>query len=114
MKFFVPISRSRAAAEDMLAAIKADCSRMWHYRFSKRRVFALRYRGMQGEALAQVGIPHPPGLEAEMVVCILRTETEFLICTQNRGVVRNKPLRVPRSRVSDVEYFNGVHDAIPA
>jgi hypothetical protein len=112
MKFFVPFIEDQPAAERMYAAVKEFASKETGWMLAPGRVFALRYRMNDREFLAQVGIPHPPGPEAEVVVCIFRSAGFYLICTQNRGVMRNLPLVIPRGRVSDVEFFNNVRDEI--
>ncbi len=112
MKFFVPFIEDQASAERMYAAVKEFTSNETGWSIIPGRVFALRYRMNNCEFLAQVGIPHPPGPGAEVVVCILRTAGFYLVCTQNRGVMRNLPLVIPRGRVSDMEFFNNVRDEI--
>jgi hypothetical protein len=112
MKFFVPFATGRSAAERTYSEVRDFTIRQTGWEMMASRVFALRYRLKDREYLAQVGIPHPPGPEAETVVCILQTVGFFLICTRRHGVECDLPLMIPRGRVSDVEYFNNVRDEI--
>lgn len=111
MKFFLPFTEE-SAAEWRYDAVKRAVAKETGWTIVCERVFALRYRMQNREFLAQVGIPHPPGPDAELVVCILRSAGFYLICTRNRGVRKNEPILIPRGRVSDVEFFNNVRDEI--
>ncbi|WP_400263283.1 hypothetical protein ACFX5U_09595 [Sphingobacterium sp. SG20118] len=46
----------------------------------------------------------------DTVICILRNETLFFVCTPQRGVIRGMPILVGSHEVSNIEYFkNSLH-----
>jgi hypothetical protein len=92
MKFFVPFAKDPREADATYKSIVAfNTAQMGPLR--NQRYYAIFYKHDGNELRARVGDPHP--LTGEPVIAILRTERQngpFLICTENRGVVRGEPI----------------------
>ena len=111
MKFFFPGIASFDRACGAYVTLANRCRAMG-WEVTPASVFALRYRADGSEWLAQVGLPHPPAPGEGPVVAILDSLKAFLICRQFLPKETILPLIVNRNLVSDVEFFNGVDDAI--
>lgn len=114
MKFFFPGISSFDRACGAYAALANRCRALTGWPVTPASVFALRYRAEGSEWLAQVGLPHPPAPGQGPVVAILHAPQGFLICRESLQKEAFLPLAVSRGVVSDVEFFNGVDDAIRA
>lgn len=111
MKFFFPGIASFDRACGAYADLANRC-RAKGWAITPASVFALRYRADDLEWLVQVGQPHPPAPGEGPVVAILHSLKAFFVCSESRQKEAFLPLVVNRSLVSDVEFFNGVDDAI--
>lgn len=112
MKFFFPGACSVREAHELLFDLAKSVSRATGWAVTPTKVFAVRYRAHDREYLAQVGVTHPPFPDEAPVRAIFHTPAAFLICTSLHGVAGTLPIIVSRSAVSDVEYFNGIHDPV--
>lgn len=114
MEFFFPGTVSVSEARRLHQELASEVGKLTGWAVTPTKVFAIRYRARNSEYLAQVGIVHPPDADEAPVRAIFHTPTAFLICTSLHGHGGSLPIIVSRSAVSDVEYFNGVHDPVPA
>jgi hypothetical protein len=112
MKFFLPGIDNLELAKKVHGALARLCAEDIGQPVTPALLFALRYRKDGREFLAQVGIPHPPGEGAETVVAIFPTTSHYVVWTRGAGGYHRSALTLPRSSVSDTEYFNDVDDAV--
>lgn len=69
---------------------------------SDRRIFSIGYQHEGSQYHAEVGKPDPR--IGEIVIAILESNS-YLVCTQNRGVVRGMPILVGREQENEVTEF---------
>lgn len=112
MEFFFPGAASISEAHRLHRELADSLAEATGWAVTPTKVFAIRYRAQQQEFLAQVGVVHPPYPDEAPVRAIFHTPAAFLICTAIHGTGGALPVIVSRSAVSDVEYFNGVHDPV--
>ena len=112
MEFFFPGAPSISAAHQLHRELADSLMDITGWAVTPAKVFAVRYRAQEREFLAQVGIVHPPYPDEAPVRAIFDTPAAFLICTAIHGIGGSLPIIVSRGAVSDVEYFNGVHDPV--
>lgn len=67
-----------------------------------RRIFRLTFRDKGKECQAEVGKQTP--MNGEVVVAILESNT-YLVCTPNRGVLRDMPMMVGKHEGTWAEDF---------
>jgi hypothetical protein len=104
MRFFVPAAKDATQAEKVLWGIREFAEQILGWTPTDRRIYSLSYRHNGREWAATVGKPLPS--LGEIVVAILETETCFLVCTENRGVVRGQPVLVGRPSAISVTDFD--------
>lgn len=118
--FFIPYISDRVYSEEVWAGTKKFMEDEHHWRPTNRRIFRLDYVHDGKHELAEVGVSHPygwlpdweyprdPHAEGEHVVAIFETEEggPYLVCTENRGVVRGEPILVGLGEVYNVTYFD--------
>lgn len=106
MKFFLPGITDKDQAEELYADITRRAQGL---ELSDKRVFRLIYQDEGKEWIAEVGrIELVDGQElryGEVVVAILDATVTYLVCTPNLGILRDKPIMVPKNAVKSVEYF---------
>ncbi len=106
MKFFLPGVTDQEKAEQLYADIK---QRAQGLDISDKRIFRLIYQDEGKDWVAEVGrIELVEGRElryGEVVIAILDAKVTYLICTPNLGILRDKPIMVPKNAVKSVEYF---------
>ena len=112
MEFFFPGSGSISLAHRLHGELAEAASQATGWAVTPTKIFALRYRANDREFLAQVGVVHPPLPGEAPVLAIFQTPAAFLICTALHGTGDTLPIIVGRAAMSDVEYFNGVHDPV--
>jgi len=112
MEFFFPGAASISAAHRLHGELAEAVSQATGWAVTPTKVFALRYRANEREFLAEVGVIHPPLPDEAPVLAIFHTPAAFLVCTALHGIGETLPVIVGREAVSDVEYFNGVHDPV--
>ncbi|QJE94513.1 hypothetical protein [Luteolibacter luteus] len=112
MEFFFPGAASISEAHRLHQELAEDLIETTGWAVTPVKVYAVRYRAQEREFLAQVGIVHPPFPDEAPVRAIFDTPAAFLICTSIHGSGGTLPIIVSRSAVSDVEYFNGIHDPV--
>ena len=103
MKFFLPHTKDEAHAKQLYEAAKQFCEAQTGWLILPKKIATLRYRHNGQEHIAAVG--YKDCTEGE-VLCILESKITFLVCTEDRGVLRGDPIIVGREEVSDVEYFD--------
>lgn len=112
MEFFFPGASSISEAHRLHRALADSLVEMTGWAITPVKVYAVRYRAQEREFLAQVGIIHPPFPDEAPVRAIFHTPAAFLICTSLHGYGSTLPIIISRAAVSDVEYFNGIHDPV--
>lgn len=101
MKFFVPETDDPLSIWGM---IRAYCAKNTGWEISFRKIYSIHYHNAEAKQdyFIKIGDIHPTNNET--VVAILDTNT-YLICTQNRGVVRGNPIMVAKDDVMGIEEF---------
>lgn len=92
MRFFIPEVQDRDEADKVYEAIKRFVQEQAGS-LRDARYYAIYYRHNGKDMKARIGEPEP--LTGETVIAIFRTDRDegpFLICTENRGVVRGEPI----------------------
>ncbi len=106
MKFFLPGITDKDQAEELYADIKRRAQGL---EISDKRIFRLAYKDEGKDWIAEVGrIELVDGKElryGEVVIAILDATVTYLVCTPNLGILRDKPIMVPKNAVKSVEYF---------
>ena len=102
MKFFVP-----ATVDDVEAQVVWDATRRFAedslgWVVSERRIFSIGFQHEGKSYHAEVGKPDPH--VGETVIAILESNS-YLVCTQNRGVVKGMPILVGRDDQNEVTEF---------
>lgn len=117
-EFFIPYMPDPEAQERTWAAIKSFAVEQHGWKgVTEARVFRVDYVHDGKHMEAEVGKPHPYGYETtwerppprqrEWVVAILEVEGgPYLVCTENRGVLRGEPILVGSSEHYRVIYFD--------
>lgn len=106
-KFFLPAAEDDAQAERVRNSVITFAKTNGFQPREDVRIFKLYYRHDGRDYEAEVGKAEPR--TGEPVVMILWEETPrdlFLICTENRGVVRGEPVLVGRPEVRSVVEFD--------
>jgi hypothetical protein len=103
VKFFVPAASTPEQAEEVWNATRKFAGDTMAGPIGARRIFRLSYLHKGKRLTAEVGQPEP--LTGEPVVVILDSNP-YLVCTQDRGVVRGTPVLVGRGAVSEVVDFD--------
>jgi hypothetical protein len=102
VKFFVPSAENDKAAEDIYQATKKFAvDNCWPV--TDRRIQAIGFRDKGRFVTAEVGKIEP--ITGETVVAIFESRT-YLLCTENRGVLRGMPILVGKHEVSSVTDFD--------
>jgi hypothetical protein len=101
-KFFVPAVEDRAQAEGVWEATRAFAHDQLAWDVSDRRIFQINYQHNGRPYVAEVGLPD--ARTGETLLVILESNA-YLVCTENRGVVRGEPIIVGREQVRTVEDF---------
>lgn len=112
MKFFVPGFSDRGEALQFYRELAKGCAERYGKPLTPAALFAIRYRFEGREYLAQVGVPHPPGPDAAVVLAIFPTSCDYLVCTRGATEASFRSTVIPRDSISDAEFFNGIDDAI--
>ena len=103
MKFFIPYAKDKKQAEEVLQGIKKFAKETIGWDITDRRIFSLNYTHEGRKYHSEVG--KTDDRVGEKVIAILESNT-YLVCTQNRGVVRGGPVLVGKmeaTRVIDFE-----------
>lgn len=101
MKFFVPAQPDEAKAEELYEAIKKFAKETMGWEITGRRIFRLTFNDRGKACQAEVGKQHPITGET---VTILESNA-YLVCTPNRGVLRDMPILVGNHEASSAEDF---------
>jgi len=92
-----------ATAEDMLQAVRKFARETTGWGDpSDRRIYRIEYTHGGKDYVAEVGRPEPR--TGELVMFILESTT-YLVCTPNRGVLRELPLLIGKDEATRVEDF---------
>jgi hypothetical protein len=91
MNFFIPHVDDPAAAEKVLQSIRQHAGVTLGWSQTDRRILSIAYVHKGKEYVAKVGGIEPR--TGEEVIAILESNA-FLVCTPNRGVLRDMPLLV--------------------
>jgi hypothetical protein len=117
-EFFVP-ARDRDYAERIWQATKTFAEEEHGWKgVTDHRIFRLDYMHDGKHMEAEIGIVHPyggpvswdepAGPSGETVLVILENDGgSFLVCTENRGVLRGEPIIVGSGEPYQVAYFDG-------
>ena len=103
MKFYVPAAKSPEKSENIYQAARKHYDALE----TEKRICSIAYLDpdTRTTVLATVGKPTEHGLGIVMV--ILESDSDYLVCTWARGLRRRggRPTMVSKENVSDVEYF---------
>lgn len=119
-EFFIPLANTDEVAEQTWHAVKKymEDAHGWD-NITDHRIFRLDYLHDGKHMEAEVGAPHPHGMRTdwekfeevgnpEPVFVIFESEGgPFLVCTPNRGVIRDTPILVGGGEPYKVTYFDG-------
>jgi hypothetical protein len=101
MKFFLPFANTPELAESTYTSLKKFVEEYnWPVKATRYRAVYYRHNGRETSAV--VGQDDP--LTGEPVIAIFRAAHEggpFLICTQNRGVLRGDPILAEGNSLSE-------------
>ena len=103
MEFFVPAAKDNAQAKRVWAATRKFAEQNLQRTVSDRRIFSVAYRHNGREYYAEVGKPDP---RVEETVLVILESNPFLVCTQNRGVIRGLPVLVGRDEILRIVDFD--------
>jgi len=90
-KFFVPYAEDEAQSERVWQATRAFMKDQGH-NVHERRIYSIRYHHNGKECFDKVGGMDRYGYEEILV--ILETDSVYLCCTKNRGVIRGEPILI--------------------
>ncbi|NQT80260.1 MAG: hypothetical protein HQ555_07725 [Candidatus Aminicenantes bacterium] len=102
MKYFVPNAKDSKEAQYILEATKKFVKKMLGWDVTDRKIFRLKYEHDGKKRIAEVGKEEEA--TNEVVILILESNT-YLVCTANRGVLRDIPLLVGKEEVRFIEDF---------
>jgi hypothetical protein len=107
MKFFLPVAKDAAEAERVYEGIRKFHTEQMGASLSARRIYSLRGTHNGKRFTATVGQPFES--LGEVVIAILLDETRqcYLICTPNRGVLRDMPYLSGNNEIDYDEDFEG-------
>ncbi len=69
------------------------------------RVEGVRWRHEDHEHMAKVGRRLDGYKDGEIVIAILESSGDYLVCTQNNGVLTGEPIKAPRADIVQVWKF---------
>jgi hypothetical protein len=98
VKFFLPAADSPEQAESVYGSIRSFAEEQTGWKTTDRRIYRLEYRHEGKNYSAQVG-EFDPRID-EVVIAILETvRGVYLVCSQNRCVLRGEPMLVGSDEV---------------
>jgi hypothetical protein len=100
--FFVPYAEDTAQSERVWQATKTFMEDQGH-KVHERRIFSIRYHHNGKECFDKVGVTDRYGLEEILV--LLETDSVYLCCTKNRGVIRGEPILIGKNHDTYVTEF---------
>lgn len=103
MRFFIPGAETPEEAEQVYAATKKFAAETMGWEIGDGRIRSITYTDKGKSVRATVGEPEPR--EGQLVVAILDSNT-YLVCTPNRGVIRDMPIMVGKLEVTHVDWFD--------
>jgi len=103
MKFFIPHAATRDQGEIVYQSIKKFASQQMAWEISDRRIMFMKYSHDSKEYTVEVG--EKEKRTGEEVIAILESTGSYLVCTENRGVVRGEPIMIGKHEVSLVNDF---------
>jgi hypothetical protein len=102
-KFFIPAANDENQRDKVYDGIKKWATECTGWKIEDKKIYSLRYIHDGKWYEAQVG--EPDGLTKEKVIAILKSNA-YLICTPNRGVIRDMPILVGPESAYDIKYFD--------
>ena len=104
MNFFIPGKENDQEGRDRIYdAIRSFAHETLGWKIKDSKIFSIQYRHSGKEYYAEVGKIFP--LIGETVIAILESNI-YLICTPNRGVIRDLPVLVGREEVIKIVKFD--------
>jgi hypothetical protein len=100
--FFVPYAKDAAQAERVWQATKVFMGNQGH-NVHERRIYSIRYYHNGKECFDKIGGMDRYGFEEILV--LLETDSVYLCCTQNRGVIRGEPILIGKHHSTHVVEF---------
>lgn len=103
MTFYVPGAPNTAESESIYTGI---CRYNGQTPSSPSdRVEGVRWRHDDHEHMAKVGRKLDGYKDGELVIAILESNGDYLVCTQNNGVLTGEPFKAPREAIVQVWKF---------
>lgn len=102
--FFVPHAKDHAQAERVWTATR-EFMQQQGFSPTSRRIFAIAHEHKGKPRTTSVGELDP--YEMEEVLVLLETESVYLCCTANRGVLRGGPILIGRGHNATATDFDG-------
>ena len=100
--FFVPYAKDSEQAQEVWTATRKFAQENCPNEVSENRIFSIEYRHEGSEYYTEVGQPEPR--TGETVLVILKSNP-YLVCTENRGVLRGIPVLVGKNEARVVTHF---------
>ena len=101
--FFVPYAEDTAQAKRVWESTCEFMRKLGH-KVLPKRIYSLRYVHNGNQRLDHVGGKDRYGMEEILV--LLETDTVFLCCTANRGVLRGQPILIGKNFDTNLTEFS--------
>ncbi|GAB3331720.1 hypothetical protein GCM10027299_37630 [Larkinella ripae] len=102
MKFFVPATKNPDEAEKVYGILRKAMLKH-RYETSDQRIYSITFDD-NGFSLTET-VGQPSETSGEPIVAIFQAGDLYLICTNNRGVLRGMPMIAGEWAVTNVELF---------
>lgn len=102
MKFFVPATKNDAEAEKVYGILRKSMQKH-RYETTDQRIYSITFDD-NGFSLNET-VGKPSETSGETIVAIFQAGDLYLICTNNRGVLRGMPMIAGEWAVTNVELF---------
>ncbi|MGV3559020.1 hypothetical protein [Larkinella arboricola] len=102
MKFFVPATKNPEEAEKVYGILRKSMLKH-RYETTDQRIYSITFDD-NGFSLTET-VGKPSETSGETIVAIFQSGDLYLICTNNRGVLRGMPMIAGEWAVTNVELF---------
>ena len=103
MKFFIPLAKDDAERDQVWEGCRKGALHTVGFAITDKKIQSIFTHHNGKEYKEEVGQKTPAN--GELVVAILECENVYLVCTPNRGVLRDMPMMVGKHNAENIIEF---------